>query len=312
MSIAASIVIPAYNQSSSLACCLKSLFIQTADPTTYEIIVVDDGSTDETPELIKELKPQAPCAFTYIWHQNSGRSYTRNTGAKTAQGHYVIFLDGDMVVRREFVTDHLAGHKQPNLVVNGPVVNVTSLNPSTWPDKVHDFSRAFFATGNVSVEREKLLAAGLFDEDFVEYGWEDLELGLRLKNLGLKATKALSACSFHFQYPLTYDKIPNLIKKEKERGHTAVLFYRKMPTFEVQMMTLITPVFFGLDWFLSLFNWPEWPSTFKLLAQMDRTGHRVLFNILVALVKNHAYADGIHEELARNPLVINSKAKKRK
>ncbi len=301
MSIEVSVVVPTYNRANLLERCLTALFGQTADPNIYEIIVVDDGSTDETSSIITHLSNTAPCGFNYIRQTNLGRSKTRNNGIMAAKGRLIILLDGDMVVRSEFVAAHLKAHTKPKLIVHGPVVNTTNIdNPSTWPTKVYDFSRAFFATGNVSIERTEIIAVGLFDEDFIEYGWEDLELGERLRKRGFKSVKAPSACSFHLQYPLTYPQLPQMLQKEKERGHTAVLFLQKNPSFNVRLMTLISPFFFLFDRLLTLFHWPERSQTFKLLKYLDsKRWLRFLFLFLVIIIKNHAYADGLREALKK-------------
>lgn len=298
--LSASVVIPTHNQRHILEYCLKILFDQTASPDTYELVIVDDGSNDGTSEMIQELRKKSPCQLIYKWHLNTGRSYTRNTGALLAHGKYLIFLDGDMLVRREFVAAHLAAHRRPGLIAHGPVVNTEELkDPNDGPKRVYDFSRAFFATGNVSLERETFIASGMFDTDFTEYGWEDLELGERLRKMGLQTVKSPGAWSYHLQKRLTYEGIPGLIAKEKERGHMGVLFYRKNPCRAVRMMTLISPVYFAYDRLLTLGHWPEKPGAFKLLRRLDRPGTRFLFRLLAEIVKSHAYADGLREALAR-------------
>lgn len=294
----ASVVTPTYNRRDILARCLRSLLDQTAEPSSYEVVVVDDGSTDDTPDLVAQLAATTPVAVVYVRQANSGRARARNAGVRAAHGELIIFLDSDMVVTREFVAAHIKAHDRPNLVVNGPVINTANhADPTSEPFKITDMSRAFFATGNVSIERAKLLQAGLFDEDFVEYGWEDLELGHRLRDLGLTAVRVPDARSYHFQHQLTYAGIPGLIRKEKERGHMAVLFYRKHPNRRTRMVTLISPVFFGLDRLLTPFHWTERPATLKLLERLDRAGHNRLFRTVAALVRNHAYADGLREAL---------------
>ena len=304
MSILVSVIIPTYNRLELLTLCLNSLINQPADPTTYELVVTDDGSTDGTSEYIKKLASSAPCRINYLWHENFGRSKNRNLGIKAAQGRYVILLDCDMVVRPEFIISHLEKHTTNKLIVHGAVINTPNLpTPAAVPEKFRDLSRAFFATGNVSIEREWLLTAGLFDEDFIEYGWEDLELGERLRALGLKAIKAPAACSLHFNPSFTYESIPNLIAKEKERGHTAVLFYRKRPTLSVKLMTLISPIFFAFDFLTTLFHWTKRPATYQLLKKLDQNGSRFLFDFLVAIIKNHAYADGLREALAKEQVI---------
>lgn len=298
-----SVVVPTYNQKPILEYCLRSLLKQTADPTSYEIVVIDDGSTHGTPDMVQKLTQEAPCPLRYYWQENSGRSRTRNTGALKARGKYIIFLDGDMVVRREFVAAHLKVHSKPGLIVHGTHVNTSQImDPNNGPVEVPNLSRAFFATGNVSLERNKFIEAGLFNEDFVEYGWEDLELGERLRHMGLKAAKAPAAWSYHLQQPITCSILPRLIAKEQERARMAILFYRKNPSFDVQMMTLISPVYFGWDRLWTLFHWPERPTTFKLLQWLENNKLQPLFNFLWAIIKSHAYAEELRKELAKEKL----------
>jgi len=300
MSPQISVIVPTYNQSRILESCLRSLFNQSAPPSIYELVVIDDGSTDETPAVIKRLAPEATCELVYCRQENSGRSRTRNTGALKARGEYVIFLDGDMTVRREFVAAHLQAHSKPGLIVHGAVVNTCRIaDPNCGPATVRDFSRAFFATGNVSIERTKFIESGMFDADFVEYGWEDLELGERLRRMGLKAVKSPTAWSYHLQPRITCQNIPRLLAKEKERARMAILFYHKQPTLAVQMMTLISPVYFGWDRLWTLFHWPERPAAFKLMQWLEAHRLHFAFEFLLAIIKSHAYADGLREALAR-------------
>lgn len=295
----ASVVIPTYNSGHLLPFCLRSLFNQTATPASYEIIVIDDGSTDHTREVVAGLCKQAPCPLRYIRLDRSGRSRARNTGVLAAKAPLIIFLDSDMIVRREFVQSHLLAHHQPGLIVNGPVITTEKpADPNQEAACVNDYSRAFFATGNTSVERDKLLTAGLFDENFIEYGWEDLELGYRLRQLGLKRIKSLSAWSYHVQTPITLAKIPAILQKEKERGHTAVFFYRKHPFFRVKMVTLITPVFFAWVKLLTPFRWPERPGTIKLLSFFEKKGGKFAFNLILSIMRSYAYVQGLKEALA--------------
>lgn len=296
----ASVVIPAYNSQDILPHCLGALIKQTANPTTYEIIVVDDGSTDLTPEVVKDFIDKAPCILRYIRLKRSGRSRARNTGVMAAKGRFIIFLDSDMIVRKEFIESHLTAHTHQGLIVNGSVVNTEKpANPDQKSKRVNDLSRAFFATGNVSVERDKLIEAGLFDEAFVEYGWEDLELGQRLRRLGLRRIKSTSAWSYHVQAPITSEKVLGILRKEKERGHTAVLFYRKDPSFRVKMTTLISPVFFIWVKILTPFRWPERPGTIRLLKFLEKNRCKIAFNLILAIMRSHAYVIGIKEALVK-------------
>ncbi|HHT04738.1 MAG TPA: glycosyltransferase [Hydrogenispora sp.] len=300
MGLNASVVIPTYNSQFLLTFCLRALFNQTVPPTSYELIVVDDGSTDETPAVVAGLQEEAPCALRYIRLEHSGRARARNTGALAARAPIIIFLDSDMIVRREFIASHLDAHTRPGLVVIGSVLNTpVPADPNEKAPQYNDYSRAFFATGNVSVQREKLIAAGLFDESFVEYGWEDLELGHRLRQLGLKRVKSLSAWSYHVQAPVTSEKIPAILQKERERGHMAVLFYRKHPSFSVKMVTLISPVFFAWIKFLTPFRWPERPGATKLLTFCEQKGYKFAFNLILSIMRSYVYVQGLKEAMAK-------------
>lgn len=302
--IAASVVIPTYNRREFLRRCLRSLCVQTAPGSAYEIVVVDDGSTDGTGELVAELTAEAPCRLTYRHQPNSGRARARNEGIRAAHGRLIIFLDSDMVVDREFIAAHLACHELPGRIAHGQVINTPDFDePEREAPKLTDYSRAFFATGNVSLERAKLLEAGLFSAEFTEYGWEDLELGTRLRRLGLTAIRCPAARSWHYLPRLTFAQVPGIIRREKERGHMAVLYYRLHPEWRVKAATLLSPVFFALDRLLSPGNWPEWPATLRLLERLDRPATHRLFRALTALVRNHAYAEGLREGLREMALL---------
>ncbi|MDI6869815.1 MAG: glycosyltransferase family A protein [Bacillota bacterium] len=296
----ASVVIPTYNRREFLRKCLLSLFEQTAPGDSYEIVVVDDGSTDGTGDLVAELSSQAPCRVFCQHQPNSGRARARNAGIRAARGRIIIFLDSDMVVDEGFIAAHLRCQKEPGRIVHGQVINTPDFSdPRLAKPKLTDYSRAFFATGNVSVEREKLLEAGLFSEAFTEYGWEDLELGTRLRHLGLVAVRCPEARSWHYLPRLTFAQVSSIVRRERERGHMAVLYYRMHPEWRVKLATLLTPAFFALDRLLSLGHWPERPATLRLLARLDRPATHLLFRALTALVRNHAYAEGLREGLAR-------------
>lgn len=87
-----SIIIPAYNVESFLPACLDSVLSQ--DFSDYEIILVDDGSTDSTTTICRQYAQKDPCVHLII-QPNSGLSEARNSGVKKSTGEYLIFLDGD-------------------------------------------------------------------------------------------------------------------------------------------------------------------------------------------------------------------------
>ena len=82
----------------------------------------------------------------------------------------------------------------------GSVINTSNFsNPNSEPFKLQDLSWAYFATGNVAIDKKLLEKSGLFDNSFRLYGWEDLELGERLRNMGVKLIKCPRAIGYHWQ-----------------------------------------------------------------------------------------------------------------
>jgi glycosyltransferase involved in cell wall biosynthesis len=245
-----SIVIPTYNRQPILEKCLKALERQKfpADsPIAYEIVVVDDGSTDGTVAWLQDH----PDTFSHVQlfqQDHQGAAAARNLGVEKAKGDLIIFIDSDLVVTEVFLQAHanalLAGEKElgsDRLFTYGSVINTCNFdNPTSEPFKITDYSRAYFATGNVAIARKWLEQAGLFDTRFQLYGWEDLELGVRLKKLGLKLIKCPEAVGYHWHPPFSLNQIDRLIDQEIQRGRMGVLFYQKHPTWNVRLMIQMT------------------------------------------------------------------------
>src|SRR5262249_28628411 len=122
-SMNASVVIPSYNAGPQLRRLLRSLAHCRLDAGDHlEVVVVDDGSTDGTGDLVAELAP--PFALTYLFLPRapaSGRAAARNAGIGKASGDVVVMVDADQVVEPGFLAAHLRYHRlHPDLVVVGP------------------------------------------------------------------------------------------------------------------------------------------------------------------------------------------------
>ncbi|MEM8639197.1 MAG: glycosyltransferase family 2 protein [Cyanobacteria bacterium P01_G01_bin.54] len=237
-----SIVIPTYNRRPILEKCLRALEQQTWVAGHYEVVVVDDGSTDGTVAWLVQDAAQFPHVVLYE-QDHQGPAAARNLGVEKAQGDTIIFIDSDLVVTAVFLQSHVTalGSGGDRVFTYGRVINTANFeNPTSEPYKVTDFSAAYFATGNVAIAKHWLLEAGLFDTEFQLYGWEDLELGVRLKKLGLKLIKCPEAVGYHWHPAFNLEQIPGLIDREIQRGRMGVLFYRKHPTWDVRMMIQMT------------------------------------------------------------------------
>lgn len=245
-----SVVIPTYNRLPILQKCLRALEKQQlSDPYIegYEVVVVDDGSTDGTLAWLAAERAQLPHVH-WFEQEHQELAAARNLGVKEAQGDTIIFIDSDLVVTETFLSCHAQALREgqerlgsDRLFTYGAVINTCNFDePTAEPYKLTDFSAAYFATGNVAIARHWLEEAGLFDTQFQLYGWEDLELGVRLKNLGLKLIKCPQAVGYHWHPAFSLEQIPRMIDQEIQRGRMGVLFYQKHPTWDVRMMIQMT------------------------------------------------------------------------
>jgi glycosyltransferase involved in cell wall biosynthesis len=252
-----SIVIPTYNRLPILQKALQALEIQTFDAelvTNYEIIVVDDGSTDGTIEWLNNTMPELPHLKIYE-QAHKGASAARNLGVEQAIGDTIIFIDSDIVVTPSFLQCHATALTQEHQVLGndkiftyGAVINTANFEePTSEAYKIIDFSNAYFATTNVAIAKHWLIDVGLFDLEFDLYGWEDLELGVRLKNCDIKMVKCPEAVGYHWHPAFSLDRLPRLIEQELERGQMGVVFYKKHPTLDVKIMIQMT-VFHRILW----------------------------------------------------------------
>ncbi|MBD1880238.1 glycosyltransferase [Coleofasciculus sp. FACHB-T130] len=255
-----SVVIPTYNRKPILEKCLRAMEHQLLSAGSvvsgYEVVLVDDGSTDGTLEWLSQHAAEFPHVRSLL-QDHQGPAAARNLGVEQAQGDTIIFIDSDLVVTEHFLQAHadalVEGEKNlgsDRLFTYGWVINTNNFeNPTSEPYKITDFSAAYFATGNVAIARKWLEKAGLFDTRFQLYGWEDLELGIRLKQLGLKLIKCPAAVGYHWHPPFALEQIPPMIDREIQRGRMGVLFYQKHPTWDVKMMiqmTLLHRILWGL------------------------------------------------------------------
>jgi glycosyltransferase involved in cell wall biosynthesis len=297
----ASIIIPTFNRRVILQKALVALAKSTISFDDFEVVVVDDGSTDDTNAMITAL--DMPYKLVYERQERKGPASARNRAIGLAQGEIMIFIDSDIVVVPEFVGAHLAVHRQPRVVAVGPVVHTNDLdNPDSASFRITDLSRAFFATGNASVAKQHLLRAGLFDEDFDQYGWEDLELGHRLQKLGLRRVKVPEAIGYHYKEGLTVSSIPKHRQRERERGRMAVVFYEKDPCWTTRLQVEMSPIMFGLDRLLTIGNWPDAKGTQRLLEFFEARGWSWSLRFVVRLITHHDYMEGMREALRERKL----------
>ncbi len=240
----ASVVVSTYNRRRSLERCLRSLLDQRIDRDSYEIIVVDDCSTDDTPRVLEHMASTEK-NFSYVRHtENRGLSATRNDGIRIARGDIVIFVDDDILVDPWFVGSHLQHHRQCG---DQPLAVVSNLHfaseciegsnigrylqsrylgcrPAREREGV-DYSNLpprFFAGGISSVSRESLIAVGLFDEGIRGYGAEDEKMGYLLSRAGVRIIFAEQAHALHYD-KVSIERYKQKIVETTQGGYRVIL-----------------------------------------------------------------------------------------
>lgn len=237
-----SVVIPTHNRAELLNRTLRALVDQNG-ASLFEIIVVDDGSTDETRRVVTGYETNNQVPVHYLYQPNRKQGAARNLGARTAEGDLLLFLGDDIVPAPGFLAAHLQAHRcRPDLQT--AVIGHTAWPPSYrvtrflryigekgWQfgfSLIEDHQNVpfqFFYTSNVSLRRCFFLTAGGFDEGFLEYGWEDVELAWRLSRRGMRLVYEPSAGAYH-HHPTTFR---SFCRRQEQVGRSAWYFYLKHP-----------------------------------------------------------------------------------
>lgn len=276
-----SVIIATYNRAKVIGHCLQALQHQTLGLEHLEVVIVDDGSTDGTEDIVSKHESHLPIRYLRIPH--SGAAIARNRGIRESRGRLLLFIDSDIVASPRLVAEHLCSHQRwPDSVVTGPSIWVSSLHRLPRRARLWDLSTAPFAAGNASVHRWHAIRAGMFDEGFTELGWEDIEFGIRLKRLGLRVRFNPRAIGYHYK-PEEIDPHA-VVDYARQQGRMAVRFYRKHPCLEVAMATGLNPLAMGIDRLASIADWD-----LRLASGLLKLGTRHRWNWLTRLAAKQLY-----------------------
>jgi len=235
-----SVVVPTYNRCKMLRKALGALFDQTLDADLFEIIVVDDGSTDGTLEILESLGDDVP-QLRYEHQENSGPGVARNRGIELARGKYVLFVDDDIIADRMLLHEHSRYHSLhpgANEAVLGNVPLAASM-PDAWRNRANWWASrwqlianrdvvdwTYFVTCNISLKRRFLLDEDLsFDGSFPTAAFEDMELGYRATERGLTIFYNKEAIGYH-HLVMDFDAI---IRGAYRDGQGLAILHQKHP-----------------------------------------------------------------------------------
>ena len=235
-----SIIIPTCNRKEILSRSLLHLNCQKYPPDKFEVIIVDDGSIDDTRNEIDKIKGSLYFQLHYIKQEKSGPSAARNKGIAQANADILLFTGDDILFSDNLLSEHLKLHRKHS--------NVAVLGFVDWSKKVKasDFMRFIapdgfqfrygnikdknncgfrhFYTSNISLSK-KWFEHDLFDEDFSHANLEDTELGYRLEKKGLKIILNEKAVGHHVHnIDLSY-----FCRRMKLTGKISPLLLQKHP-----------------------------------------------------------------------------------
>lgn len=177
-----SIIIPTYNKSNTLSYSIESILNQTIEQ--WELIIVDDGSTDNTKDVIEYyLKFNN---ISYIRQENKGVCSARNNGAKISKGEFLLFLDSDDVVSTTWLQDF----NEEIIKSNADLVRCKSIINSKY-----EKDNQILLSGNFAIRKKIFFEVGMYDEN-IKFG-ENTELQWRLNHSGIKIIKI---SNFNFIY----------------------------------------------------------------------------------------------------------------
>lgn len=277
-----SVVVPTHNRKEKLLTCLGALARQSILPQEFEVVVVDDGSTDGTKEALDALR--VPFPLRYSRQRDAGPGAARNLGVDQAAGELVLFIGDDIVADERLLEEHLLAHAaktDPGVAILGHI---------DWPDampqnavmqyvcgdaalqfaytlipRLASLDHRFFYTSNISLKRRFLVDAAdagvRFDPCFHHAAFEDSEFAFRLIPRGLQIRYAQDARATHDHWM----DVESFAMREFNAGKMAVVFYRKHPGQDDQLQ---------VRWIAELVE----PAS-ALLAQPELLHHLEAFDV---------------------------------
>ena len=236
-----SVIVPTRDRLDTLRETLERLARQQTE-LPFEVIVVDDGSTDATVATVRSFAERAPVPVSVIEQAPRGPAAARNRGIAAARGTACLFIGDDTWPRSDLIERHGRLHRrrpQPEAALLGHVEWAPESRPSAFMewlnsgvqfefDQITDPENAgglCFYTANVSAKRSFLTANGCFDESFPDAAFEDIELGLRLERAGMRLAYDRGAVVEHFH---PYD-LPSSLRRMRTLGRAAVILHERIP-----------------------------------------------------------------------------------
>lgn len=230
--ISVSVIIPTYNWPEALNLCLQSVLTQSILPD--EIIIADDGSKQDTCDLINNIKQKSAVPIIHVWQEDDGfrLAQIRNKAIARSSKDYIIQIDGDVILHKDFIKDHIRFARKGSFVSGSRVIiekelaerllssqtfNISiytkgthsKLNGihlpclSSLQEKYRQNDILYVRGCNMAFWRNDLIQVNGYNEEMTGWGREDNELASRLINLGIeKRIIKFAGIMFHIYHPM--------------------------------------------------------------------------------------------------------------
>jgi glycosyltransferase involved in cell wall biosynthesis len=235
-----SVIIPTFNRQAVLSECLRALEAQNIAKDDFEVIVVDDGSTDSTESFCRGYRPDY--AYRYMRQLNAGAGAARRRAVQHARGDFLLLINDDTIACPNLFAVHRNAHDNapdarqavlgdfqfPGSAADHALSRFLSTSPFFFPQVTLQPGRHWeytqFVTCNLSVARDAVLDVGSFDAQFRVA--EDSDLGLRLSRKGFWVNYIPEAGAIHQHLPFS---VRDLIRRAEIYGRTQLALLRKHP-----------------------------------------------------------------------------------
>lgn len=308
-----SVIIPTYNNRRVLRQTIAALLAQDFPPGAYEVIIADDGSTDGTAEMVQAVR--GPVPVRYVPQRNRSRAAARNLGTRQARGRILMFLDSDLWAAPVLLAEHykhyatasrrvgVKGRSITHPDARGSLfMQVKEMGPDLTVQRTGDLSPFHVTSRNLSVRRADFEEAGGFDEAFGGYGWEDMELAMRLRAAGVVFEYEPLALGFHYHA----ETLEGNVRKLREAGEGAVYFWRKhRRSRHIGMFLEIAPAILPLKWLVY-----HTPLITPLVRATLPAAEARRWRLILAECYNHliwrAYYDGVFRAMRHRVSAANA------
>ncbi len=271
-----SVIIPTYNRAPILERTLRAVLDEQRGELPYiEVIVANDGSTDSTSELLKNLERDNSTRLSSIEDENRGQATARNRAMATAKGSLFVLLGDDVIPTPDFLSRHWLAYCAAGRTTGYAAIGRTTWHPEIpstaflqWVNEqgtqfgfalIEDPQNVpfnFFYASNLAISRDLYDSGGGFDEGLSAYGWEDVELGYRyVQQMGMRLVYVPEAIGMHHHEA----GIESFCRRSYDIGYSATKLHllhpelenflgiRSVPSFAVALRPLLHLVARGLE-----------------------------------------------------------------